>query len=114
MHFTRRDILKLAAASPVLGLITQVGCGDGDCDVRAGDGFPTFMYSGEPGPENLFQHGVASGDPLPDAVILWTRVTPCRGRAPVEVFWEMATRRRVRAARRRRTGRRPTRSATSP
>ncbi len=24
----------------------------------------------------VFQHGVASGDPLPDRVILWTRVTP--------------------------------------
>src|SRR4051795_960229 len=23
----------------------------------------------------LFQHGVASGDPTPDAVVLWTRVT---------------------------------------
>ena len=24
----------------------------------------------------FFQHGVASGDPLPDAVLIWTRVTP--------------------------------------
>lgn len=23
-----------------------------------------------------FLHGVASGDPLPDAIVLWTRVTP--------------------------------------
>lgn len=31
----------------------------------------------EPGPdESPFLHGVASGDPLADAVILWTRVTP--------------------------------------
>lgn len=29
-----------------------------------------------PGAEFGFLHGVASGDPLPDAVILWTRVTP--------------------------------------
>ena len=29
-------------------------------------------YNGVPG----FYHGVASGDPLPDAVILWTRYTP--------------------------------------
>ncbi|MGY2126925.1 alkaline phosphatase D family protein [Blastococcus sp. SYSU DS0617] len=41
-----------------------------------------------------FAHGVASGDPLPGAVILWTRVTPGRepgaGQgAPVE--WEIAT-----------------------
>ena len=26
-----------------------------------------------------FQHGVASGDPLPDRVVLWTRVTPPAG-----------------------------------
>ena len=42
------------------------------------------------GPENLFQHGVASGDPLPDGVILWTRVTPL-GTEPVKVSWEMAS-----------------------
>ena len=44
-----------------------------------------------------FAHGVASGDPLPDAVILWTRVTPSpdakpgsgRG-APSQVTWEMS------------------------
>ncbi|MCB9235126.1 MAG: alkaline phosphatase D family protein [Bacteroidia bacterium] len=36
-----------------------------------------------------FYHGVASGDPLPDAVILWTRVTPDTT-GPVSVDWEMA------------------------
>lgn len=34
-----------------------------------------------------FQHGVASGDPLPDAVILWTRVTTDRD---VPVTWVVA------------------------
>nr|WP_316639756.1 alkaline phosphatase D family protein [uncultured Roseateles sp.] len=29
----------------------------------------------------LFQHGVASGDPLSDRVILWTRVSPTNGRS---------------------------------
>ena len=41
----------------------------------------------------LFQHGVASGDPLPDAVILWTRVTPPPTRSaigPVDVRWLIA------------------------
>ncbi|SDK21361.1 alkaline phosphatase D [Catalinimonas alkaloidigena] len=37
-----------------------------------------------------FYHGVASGDPLPDAVILWTRVTP-ETDGPVQVAWQMAT-----------------------
>jgi alkaline phosphatase D len=47
---------------------------------------------------DVFQHGVASGDPLPDAVVLWTRVTPSpdavpgSGRGPrVTVTWEVAT-----------------------
>ncbi|MGH3880355.1 MAG: alkaline phosphatase D family protein [Actinophytocola sp.] len=46
----------------------------------------------------VFTHGVASGDPLPDAVLLWTRVTPTpestpgSGQGPtVEVTWEIAT-----------------------
>jgi alkaline phosphatase D len=33
---------------------------------------------------------VASGDPLADRVILWTRVTPASARAAVEVRWEVA------------------------
>ena len=37
-----------------------------------------------------FRHSVASGDPLPDAVILWTRVTPENGEAEVRVKWEIA------------------------
>ncbi|MFF2654670.1 alkaline phosphatase D family protein [Streptomyces sp. NPDC058045] len=44
-----------------------------------------------------FLHGVASGDPLPDGILLWTRVTPVpeaapgSGRGPdTEVAWEIA------------------------
>ncbi|MGH9136483.1 MAG: alkaline phosphatase D family protein [Acidimicrobiales bacterium] len=44
----------------------------------------------------LFAHGVASGDPLPDRVMLWTRVTPSPEAtpgsglgAPTEVRWEV-------------------------
>ncbi|WP_245548054.1 alkaline phosphatase D family protein [Nocardia pneumoniae] len=46
----------------------------------------------------VFRHGVASGDPLPDGVIIWTRVTvsdaatPGSGvGAPASVRWEVAT-----------------------
>lgn len=46
----------------------------------------------------LFRHGVASGDPLPDGVLLWTRVTPTAearpgsGRGPDTVVeWQVAT-----------------------
>ncbi|GAA1181067.1 Phospholipase D precursor [Corynebacterium glaucum] len=45
-----------------------------------------------------FVHGVASGDPLPDSVVLWTRVTPddaawpgSGGGAPTPVRWDVAT-----------------------
>jgi alkaline phosphatase D len=36
-----------------------------------------------------FRHGVASGDPLPDSVIIWTRVST-RLHQPIEVTWTMA------------------------
>ena len=45
-----------------------------------------------------FLHGVASGDPLPDGILLWTRVTPAADAAPgsglgpdTEVSWIVAT-----------------------
>ncbi|WP_443065943.1 alkaline phosphatase D family protein [Streptomyces sp. NBC_00503] len=45
----------------------------------------------------LFLHGVASGDPLPDGILLWTRVTPTAAAVPgsgvgpaTAVDWEMA------------------------
>jgi alkaline phosphatase D len=40
----------------------------------------------------LFQHGVASGDPLADRVILWTRVTSPPSRSaigPIDVSWQI-------------------------
>lgn len=39
-----------------------------------------------------FYHGVASGDPMPDRVIIWTRVTPDTVTSnPELVSWQMAT-----------------------
>ena len=38
-----------------------------------------------------FAHGVASGDPLQDRVILWTRVTAPGAKLPVGVRWDVAT-----------------------
>ncbi|MCI3878814.1 alkaline phosphatase D family protein [Acinetobacter higginsii] len=37
-----------------------------------------------------FEHGVASGDPLQDRVILWTRLTPSESSARLQVTWEIA------------------------
>lgn len=48
----------------------------------------------------FFQHGIASGDPLPDRVVLWTRITPSDADQPgvvpsgapdVSVSWDVAT-----------------------
>lgn len=39
--------------------------------------------------DGLFRHGVASGDPLADRVIIWTRVSPTRP-GTVAVLWEVA------------------------
>src|SRR5262249_31785865 len=48
-------------------------------------------------PDPAFAHGVASGDPLPNSVLLWTRVTPTPESQPgsgvgptVAVCWEVA------------------------
>jgi alkaline phosphatase D len=39
-----------------------------------------------------FYHGVASGDPLTDRVIIWTRITPDSGvTTPKDVKWQVAT-----------------------
>lgn len=40
---------------------------------------------------NHFYHGVASGDPLSDRVIIWTRITPDDFTSPVIVSYKMAT-----------------------
>ncbi|TFE38218.1 alkaline phosphatase [Streptomyces sp. ICN441] len=53
---------------------------------------------GAPAPGGPFRHGVASGDPLPDAVVLWTRLTPTADALPgsgtgptVRLEWEIAS-----------------------
>lgn len=57
--------------------------------------FPARATTAEP---LAFLHGVASGDPLPDGILLWTRVTPTPDSLPgsgngpdVEVTWLIAT-----------------------
>jgi len=86
--FKRRTIVKAIAASslvPLLGsnLIACSGSGDSTIDFAP------------PPPEvppiaAEFLHGVASGDPLVDKVIIWTRATP-ESEGEVLVVWEVAT-----------------------
>ena len=40
-------------------------------------------------PRLLFQHGVASGDPTPRRVVIWTRVTAPEGRIPAAGLWRV-------------------------
>ncbi|MDO9452759.1 MAG: alkaline phosphatase D family protein [Stagnimonas sp.] len=82
--FSRRDFLKrigsaagLAVAAPLLS-----SCGDSPL-ADAGSATPP---PGSGATVSPFKHGVASGDPLPNAVILWTRATPVATEAiPVTV-----------------------------
>jgi len=93
MNFSRRDILKGMGAAGLTPLLVT-GCDSSSAD-DGGSSFPPlpelpeYEWGGPTGPENLFEHGVASGDPLTDGVILWSRVTP-EASEPVEVWWEMA------------------------
>ncbi|MHC3473916.1 alkaline phosphatase D family protein, partial [Streptomyces sp. 7R007] len=76
----RRTVVKAAAATAVLA-----GPLAAALPARAAAETPQFL------------HGVASGDPLPDGILLWTRVTPTAEATPgsglgpdTEVGWVVA------------------------
>ncbi|SCU83067.1 Phosphodiesterase/alkaline phosphatase D [Cupriavidus necator] len=73
----RRQFLKWGSFLTVTvatGGLSACGGGDGDPDPDTGN------------PENFnFVHGVASGDPRPDSVVVWTRVEGSNGKRPVVV-----------------------------
>ncbi|MET9676180.1 alkaline phosphatase D family protein [Streptomyces sp. NPDC006482] len=78
---SRRTVVKAAAVTAVAA------------PALLGAASPALADSGAP----AFLHGVASGDPLPDGVLLWTRVTPAPEAVPgsglgpdVAVGWELA------------------------
>jgi alkaline phosphatase D len=81
MTVDRRTVLRLAGLSAGAGIVSAAA-------------LPAA--AGAAG--TLFQHGVASGDPLPGGILLWTRVTPtpestpASGQGPaVTVDWQVAT-----------------------
>ena len=88
MHFSRREVLKGMGAAGLSPLLLN-GCASSESGSPPLPELPDYEWSGPLGPENLFEHGVASGDPLTDGVIIWTRVT-LEEPGPVEVWWEMA------------------------
>ncbi|MEV6731902.1 MULTISPECIES: alkaline phosphatase D family protein [unclassified Streptomyces] len=79
----RRTVVKAAAATAALVPFATAALGIS----------PASAASNGP----AFLHGVASGDPLPDGILLWTRVTPTPEAVPgsgagpaTEVTWEVA------------------------
>ncbi|MFF4369333.1 alkaline phosphatase D family protein [Streptomyces sp. NPDC001594] len=80
--YPRRRSVVLGAATAALAPVAGLAAAPA---ARAAAGGPAFL------------HGVASGDPLPDGVLLWTRVTPAPEAVPgsglgpaVQVGWEVA------------------------
>lgn len=72
---TRREALKLATA------------------LGASLAWPGVGLEAEQSPQerrDLFPHGVASGDPRPDSVLLWTRRPPETGSDPIQLTVELA------------------------
>ncbi|MFJ6795778.1 alkaline phosphatase D family protein [Streptomyces sp. NPDC091268] len=77
----RRSVVLAAAATAALAPMAALGA----TPARAAESAPAFL------------HGVASGDPLPDGILLWTRVTPSADALPgsgkgaaTQVTWEVA------------------------
>jgi alkaline phosphatase D len=68
-----------ASSPPASGMAGMGGVGGaapGSSGTTGAAGEPAPRPEAELQPGFSFKHGVASGDPLSDAVILWTRVTP--------------------------------------
>ena len=87
----RRRLLQLgAAASLTVGVAGLTACG-GDAGTEDING-PDSDDSPEPSgnlAQATFVHGVASGDPLTNAVILWTRLTPPKALEGQPVNWQL-------------------------
>lgn len=78
---SRRELIQKSLASfGALSIpVSLTACGSDNNDSTS----PTTKVE--------FLHGVASGDPLKDRVILWTRITPQDTSLRLEVVWEIAT-----------------------
>ncbi|MGN8554589.1 UNVERIFIED_CONTAM: PhoD-like phosphatase N-terminal domain-containing protein, partial [Microbacterium sp. SLM126] len=86
----RRQFLKWGSFVTVTVATTGLaGCG-GD-DPTTPPTTPATPPATDPGNTFTFQQGVASGDPRPDSVMLWTRVTGGNGSQPVDVQLQVST-----------------------
>jgi alkaline phosphatase D len=85
MIFTRRDFLKFSTVATYT-LVVSTGltaCGGGGDSGSTGDDSSNEFTA-------FFNHGVASGDPLSDSLIIWTRVTS-ETEPEIDVTFEVAT-----------------------
>lgn len=82
-RIARRDFL---AGLVVTVAVSPLGCGSDD------GGEAPVSYSTDPADQAaVYPQGIASGDPKPDSVILWTRAVPKSGSGSVKVICEIAT-----------------------
>lgn len=77
----RRFVRQVALGAVAISGVALAGCGGGD------DG---GSLGGSGNPKVAFAHGVASGDPLADRVILWTRVST-ESSQEIVLHWEVAS-----------------------
>ncbi len=72
----RRNLIKLIASSASLSAFSAT--------------MPSSSVAMEAPATGQFHHGVASGDPLADSVILWTRVSPTTDGSSKSLRWEIS------------------------
>ncbi len=92
MKVSRRRFFGDLAPALIPPLLSA--CGERDetqIVVRDGAGLVTSPWPLPSAEGSPFSHGVASGDPSADAVILWTRLTPEGDGRASEVEWRVAT-----------------------
>lgn len=77
-ELTRRELLRYSLAG---GVAVWAGAGPR----RVAELFRVQRVNPE-----RFPQSVASGDPRPDGIVLWTRVAPPRGGGTVRVAYEVA------------------------
>jgi len=75
MQLSRRALLKLLVAS--------------SASIVVSSGLQGCVFAANDESRIAFDYGVASGDPLTDRVVLWTRVTPT-SEDPIRLSWEVA------------------------
>ncbi|RZT41480.1 alkaline phosphatase D family protein [Cupriavidus agavae] len=85
----RRKFLKWGSFVTVTAATTGLaGCGGDDGNSTPNPSTPPVT---SPGTAYRFDQGVASGDPKPDSVMLWTRVAGASASQPVSVRLQVAT-----------------------